>query len=161
VGFILGVSVLKINKNEVYAAGLMMLIGLGTVLGSLNYEVRTLARMGPGYFPLLLGAALMIISALILASPAGTPDDAEVSTTKLAPQYRAWTFVVVGVVLFIVLGKYGGLVPATFMLVFVSALGDRSNSLKAAAGLAAVITLMAVGIFHYGLQMQFRLFTWG
>ncbi|MFA5522327.1 MAG: tripartite tricarboxylate transporter TctB family protein [Castellaniella sp.] len=150
---------LKINKNEVYAAGLMMLIGLGTVLGSLNYEVRTLARMGPGYFPLLLGSMLILISTLILASPA--PEDGEVSTTKLAPQFRAWTFVVVGVVLFIVLGKYGGLVPATFMLVFVSALGDRSNSLKAAAGLSAVITLMAVGIFHYGLQMQFRLFTWG
>ncbi len=150
---------LKINKNEVYAAGLMMLIGLGTVLGSLNYEVRTLARMGPGYFPLLLGSALILISALILASPALEED--EVSTTRLAPQFRAWTFVVVGMVLFIVLGKYGGLVPATFALVFISAMGDRGNSFKAAAGLAAVITVMAVGIFYYGLQMQFRPFTWG
>lgn len=150
---------LNINRQELLSAGLMMLIGVGTVAGSLNYDIRTLARMGPGYFPLLLGVALVIVGALILASPSVDPEDG--LSPKGEPEYRAWGFVIASVVLFIVLGKYGGLVPATFVLVFVSALGDRSNTVVSAAALAAGITAMAVGIFHFGLQMQFPLFTWG
>lgn len=148
-----------INRKELLSAGLMMLIGVGTVIGSLNYDIRTLARMGPGYFPLLLGIGLMVIAGLILVTPSTEVDDDLDSRGE--PQYRAWAFVVAGVVLFAVLGKYGGLVPATFMLVLVSSLGDRTNSITSASALAAGITLMAVGIFHYGLQMQFPLFTWG
>lgn len=151
---------LKINRQELYSAGLMMLIGIGTVVGSLNYDIRTLARMGPGYFPLLLGVMLIVVGALILATPS-TDIDEDLERGKGEPQYRAWGFVVLGVVLFITLGHYGGLVPATFALVVVSALGDQSNSLKAALALGVAITLMAVGIFHFGLQMQFPLFAWG
>ena len=34
---------------------------------------------------------------------------------------------------FILLGKYGGLVPATFALVFISAMGDRQHTPRSAA----------------------------
>lgn len=150
---------LNINRKELYSAGLMMLIGIGTTVGSLDYDVRSLARMGPGYFPLMLGVGLMIIAALILVTPS---DDADMVTEDdNRPQFRGWACVIIGVVLFIVLGKYGGLVPATFALVMVSALGDDGNSVIASAVLGLAITAMAVGIFHFGLQMQFPLFTWG
>ena len=151
---------LKINKRELLSGGLMLLIGIGTVIGSLNYDVRTLARMGPGYFPLLLGAILIIIGALILVTPS-TEIEEDLGRNKGKPEYRAWAFVILGVVLFAVLGHYTGLVIATFTLVLVSALGDRTNSLKAALLLALGVTVMAVAIFHYGLQMQFPLFVWG
>lgn len=151
---------LKINTKELVSAGLMIAIGVATVAGSLNYDIRTLARMGPGYFPLLLGAILIVIGALILITPS-TEIDEDLGRNKGKPEYRAWGFVVLGVVLFAVLGHYTGLVPATFALVLVSALGDRSNSLMAASALALGITVMAVAIFHYGLQMQFPLFIWG
>lgn len=150
---------LNINRNELYSAGLLLLIGIGTVAGSMNYDVRTLARMGPGYFPLMLGVVLIIIAALILATPSVLAEEAQ--TPGGEPQYRAWAFVVVAVSLFVILGKYGGLVPATFVLVALSALGDRSNSWKSALVLAAFITALAVGIFHFGLRLQFPLFTWG
>lgn len=150
---------LTINRKELYSAGLMMLIGIGTVAGSLNYTTGTLARMGPGYFPLILGVALILVAALILATQ--SMESEELTGVGGAWQWRPGLCVVAGVVLFIVLGRYGGLVPATFVLVTVSALGDRTNSFKAAAGLAAVITALAVGIFHYGLKMQFPLWGWG
>lgn len=147
------------NKRELYSAGLMMLIGIGTTIGSLDYGLGTLARMQPGYFPLLLGVLLMLISALIIATPS-TPED-ESSEPASATHYRPWIFVAVGVVAFMVLGKFGGLVPATFTLIFLSAMGDRSNTVKAAFALAVGMTAMAVGVFHYAMQMQFPLFTWG
>ena len=60
----------------------------------------------------------------------------------------------------IILGTYGGLVPATFSLVFISALGDHNNSVKQSFWLAVGVTAFTVAVFHYGMQMQFPLFTW-
>ena len=62
---------------------------------------------------------------------------------------------------FVVFGVYGGLVPATFLSVFIAAMGDRTNSIRDAVILAAGVTLAGVLIFVYGLSMTFPLFTWG
>lgn len=156
---------MKFNRKELYSAGLMLFIGIITTVGSLNYDVRTLARMGPGYFPLMLGVGLIIVALLILFSSAETAGSAEagdeIDDGLGKPHYRAWGLVTLGVVLFIILGKYGGLVPATFVLVFVSALADRANTVAASLMLAGAMTAFAIAVFHYGLQMQFPLFTWG
>ena len=137
----------------------MLFIGMATVLGSMSYKVGTLARMGPGYFPLLVGAALMLVALLIAITPPDVHEEATVAA--FSPQYRAWALVVGAIVLFIVLGRYGGLVPATFALAFVASLADKKNSLKTAMAVAVTLSVMAVVVFHYGLQMQFPLLRWG
>lgn len=149
---------MKINRRQLYSSALMMLIGIATVIESLNYDIKTLSRMGAGYFPLILGVALIIIAAMILVTQ---PHESEPEDFVFIENVRPWICVLSGVVLFIVLGKYGGLVPATFVLVSLSAFGDKQNGIKACFGIGAFITILAVGIFHFGLQMQFPLFTWG
>lgn len=146
-----------INKKELPPALLMLFIGMATVLGSLNYQIGSLARMGPGYFPLLLGAGLMLVALLIALSP---PEPQSV-TTSFVPQFRAWFLVVASILLFIALGQYGGLIPATFVLAFVATLADQKNTWKTALVVAVVLTLMAIIIFYYALQMQFPLLRWG
>lgn len=149
----------RINKRELYCGLLLMFIGIGAAIGAQNYSVGSLARMGPGYFPLALGILLTLIGGVIMVTPSG---DKSIQNPPISlEQVRTWGLVVVGVVLFVVLGQYAGLVPATFALIFISALGDRETSEKDAALLAAGVTLAAVGIFHYGLQMQFPLVRWG
>lgn len=147
------------NKRELYSAGLMMLIGIGTTIGSLNYDLGTLSRMGPGYFPLILGVLLMFISGLIIAAPHKEKNEEIESSRK--GQYRSWVIVTTGILTFMLFGKYGGLVPATFTLVFISAFADRANSIKSALALATGVTITAVGVFHYAMKLQFPLFTWG
>ncbi len=147
------------NKRELYSAALMLFIGIGTTVGSLNYSIGTLSRMGPGYFPLLLGIVLIFISGLMIATPLSEEDAQGESPRK--GQYRSWIIVIAGILAFMVLGKYGGLVPATFALIFMTALGDRANSIKAACALATGVTVTAVVVFHYGMQLQFPLFAWG
>lgn len=149
-----------INRKEALSAILIMLIGCATIIGSFNYSIGTLSRMGSGYFPLVLGIALIIIGILMLVSSPVKPDN-DSSIDKEKPQYRAWGCVIISIVLFIVLGKFGGLVPATFALVAVSALANSSNTLKTALFLSGATTVIAVIIFHYGLQMQIPLFRWG
>ena len=40
-------------------------------------------------------------------------------------------------------------------------MGDRQNTLLGAAGLAALVDVFAVAVFHFGLQIQLPLFQWG
>lgn len=154
---------LKINRTEMWSAALMLLIGMVTVVGSTNYKIGELARMGPGYFPLILGAILMVLGLLIALTPPAESVIVEDEDFKLAflAQLKTWVLVIAAVVAFIVLGKYGGLVIATFAMTFVAALADKANSLKACLVLALVLTAITVLVFHYGLQLQFPLFTWG
>jgi len=152
-------------KHKYYAIGFLLLIGAATTWASLDYSIGTLARMGPGYFPLLLGL-LLIALALLLAI---TPDSAEEIQADAAREplpamvqrrLRAWGAIAGGMIAFIVIGRFGGLVPATFVLIFVSAMGDAKNSLKACFWLAVGVVAFAVLVFHYGMQMQFPLFSW-
>ena len=84
---------------------------------------------------------------------------AEVEDAITDPQARA--AILGGIVLFIVLGEFAGLAPATFALVFVAALGDRQSTWIGALVLAAIMTLMAGVLFWYLLQVQFPIWRLG
>jgi len=151
-------------KHKYYSAGFMLLIGAVTALASLDYNVGTLDRMGPGYFPLMLGVTLSLLAVLIAVTPSSA-DEAEADARReplravFRRRIRPWAATVGGMVAFIVLGNYGGLVPATFALIFLAALGDPKNSIKASLLLATGVVAFAILAFHYGLQLQFPLFT--
>jgi len=152
-------------KSKYYSAGFIIFIGAATALGSLQYQMGTLARMGPGYFPLLLGALLVAIGLLVAVTPDSADEiradsERERFAVILRRHLRPWSAVVIGMLAFVFLGQYGGLVPATFALIFIAALGDASNSVKAAFWLAVGVVVFAVIAFHYGLRMQFPLFVW-
>ena len=148
----------KINKRELMSAGLLMAIGLASAIGGSRYTVGSLDRMGLGFFPTALGVLLIFLSLLMVLTPVARED--ENAPERQAPQYRAWACVTAGVAAFIVLGLYGGLVPGTFALVAISAMGDKGNSIKAAVALGVGVTVLAVLLFRMLLQLQIPLFTW-
>src|SRR5699024_4825406 len=97
----------------------MMLIGIGALVGGLQYRMGTLARKGAGYYPVLLGALLILVSAFILATPSFEPGSTDSQPQDRSWSLRPWACVIAGLLLFIGLGQYGGLVPATFAIVTV------------------------------------------
>jgi hypothetical protein len=50
--------------------------------------------------------------------------------------------------------EYGGLLPAIFACVFVSALGSKTTHWKEALVLAACVTAFGVALFAFGLKVQ-------
>jgi Tripartite tricarboxylate transporter TctB family len=149
------------QKRDYYAGGLMMLIGLGAAFESRNYNMGTLFHMGPGFFPLILGIVMTFLGILIAgvaATSEAAPDD---QLTLPKPEWIAWLCILAGPFLFIILGSYGGLIPATFACVFVSALGDRTSTLKGALALAAGVTVFGVALFSYLLQVSLPMWRWG
>ena len=153
-------------RLDYYGGALMALIGAGAVTQGLGYNFGSLTRMGPGFFPTCLGAILVLLGIGIAATakrPAARTTQQKTCRSKAAaPEWRGWFCICLSIVAFVVLGKYGGLLPATFAIVFISALGDRENTLEArAAAVARGHPLVAVVVFWWALQVQFPLFTWG
>lgn len=58
---------MKITNGKDLWAGLMFLgFGLGFMIASKNYNMGTAVRMGPAYFPTLLGGLLALLGAIVL-----------------------------------------------------------------------------------------------
>jgi len=156
----------KMTKD--HAGGVLLLVvGIAVVVAGVGYGVGTLRQMGSGFFPVVLGALLALIGVALLFS-AGRPrgdgaDEPPAETAHLAGpvvQWRGWLCIVGAALAFVVLSQHGGLVPASFASVFIAAMGDRGNSVRAAATLAAVLTAAGVVVFHFGLHLLLPLFTW-
>jgi len=76
-------------------------------------------------------------------------------------EWRGWACILAGPLMFILFGMLFGMSAATFMCVFVSALGDRTATVKESAILAACITVAGTFLFSYILKVPFPLFRWG
>jgi hypothetical protein len=151
-------SFLNTRHKDQAGGGLMVLIGLGALVQGSSYSFGSLARVGPGFFPVALGSLLGLLGLGMIA----TADKAARQTGEgHAAEWRGWGCIALSLVLFVTLGTYGGLLPATFAVVFVSALGDRRNSIKDALILACAIMVVSVAVFWWALQVQFPLFRWG
>jgi hypothetical protein len=148
-------------KRDYYAGALMVLLGLVAVHDGMTYSIGTLRQMGPGYFPVMLGVLLILIGIMIAGTAAGGMSSEEDEFIELRPQWWGWTCIILGPALFILLGRYTGMLPATFACVFVAALGDRETSLKGAAILAAGVSVFGVLMFHYLLKLPMPMLTWG
>lgn len=152
-------------KQKYWSGGAVFLFGVAAIVGGMQYQIGSLARMGPGFFPVMLGAVMLGLGLAIALTP-DSPDevmadqDTESFGAKIRKHARPWAAIIGGMILFIILGAYAGLVPATFSLVFIAALGDHNNSTKASFWLGVAVTIFTVLVFHYGMQMQFPLFHW-
>ncbi len=152
-------------KKDYYGGALMVLVGVAAVVAGVDYRVGELARMGPGFFPVALGSLLALVGLLIAASARNPKPSSEPAVSHGhpggMPDIRGGVCIVVAILAFLLLGVYGGLLPATFAIVFISALGDRDNTLIEAFLLSAAMCVIAVVVFWWALQLQLPLFQWG
>ncbi len=156
----------KLTRDRLGGA-LLLATGAAAVVAGAGYGMGSLRAMGSGFYPVALGVLLALIGAVLLATASRDPDahlaTAPAETAHLAGpvvQWRGWLCILGGALSFVVLGQHGGLVPASFVSVFVAALGDRRNSVRDAALLALLMTLLGVVVFHDGLHLLLPLFQW-
>lgn len=146
---------------------ILILIGILTVAGSFLYDIGSLRDMGPGYYPLLLGSVMIIIGGLLIfqkeKSSFSTAQNTSADSSSGASSRRKYAplYLIAGLVAFIVLGRYGGLIPATFFLVLLGAISDKKNSPKDIILLAAGTSVVCGIVFNLLVDIQFPLFRWG
>ena len=150
-----------LKKKDFYAGLAMILLGAVVTLNSTTYKLGTLMHMGPGMFPFMLGILLTFVGILIFGTGVITPLEDNERILPESMEWRGWACILAGPLMFILFGQFFGMVAGTFMCVFVSALGDRSATLKGSAILAACITVAGAFLFSYILKVPFPLFRWG
>jgi small-conductance mechanosensitive channel len=150
-------TILRMSRDQLGAA-LLMLLGAGVTVGGLSFHMGTLTEMGSGFIPVVLGVLMVFIGIAILVTEKKEERD---EAPPSAPQWRGWFCILAGIAIFVVLGTYGGLIPATFASVLVAALGDRQNRLRDCILLAVAVTVFGVVVFGYGLGLQMPLLAWG
>lgn len=153
---------MKIKSQKDFFSGLMFSgVGAAFAIGATNYTVGNGARMGPGYFPLLLGVLLSIMGVAIMfkALTVQTPDGDKIG----AWAWRPLGYIIAANLLFGVL--LGGLpsikVPAMGMVagiygltIVASLAGDRFN-LKEVLVLATILSIGSYLAFIVLLKLQF------
>lgn len=146
---------MQARGRQYLSGGLVTLLGLAVTLEARSFGLGTMARTGPGFFPLVLGGALTLVGVLIALTP-----DPEAGHGFARPDWRGWGCILAGVLAFIVLGEEFGLAPASFACVFIAAWGDRGATLRGSLLLAAAATVVAAVVFAWALKFQLPLFRW-
>ncbi|WP_429459631.1 tripartite tricarboxylate transporter TctB family protein [Paraburkholderia sp. JPY465] len=143
----------------------MTLIGLGAAWGGSSYRIGTVASMEAGFFPTVLGilltgtGLLLVLSACRRAKePSAGADRGEVGLERVKLEFRGIASIILGIVVFQLFARYLGLVPATFAIVFICAMGRRDNGVLEALALASALTVVSVLLFHWALQLPMPLF---
>jgi hypothetical protein len=151
----------QVRKDHV-AAILLIAMGIAILVIGRRYNMGTLVHMGAGFIPVVLGILMTAVGVVVgLLASAGTPEEKAEQKLPALPDLRGGVCILAAVAVFVLVGAYGGLVPATFGSVFVAAMGDRNNTWKTALALSIAMVVFGILVFHWGLRVQLPLFTWG
>ncbi|MBK0394598.1 tripartite tricarboxylate transporter TctB family protein [Ramlibacter algicola] len=153
---------MRIKSQKDFFAGLMFTIaGVAFAWGATHYTIGNGARMGPGYFPLMLGILLAILGLVVVFGSlvVETEDGEPVG----AIAWRPLGFIIGSNILFGVLlagvPSLGipafGLIVAIYGLTFVAALAGDEFKAKEVAILATVLAVGSYLAFVVLLKLQF------
>jgi hypothetical protein len=145
------------RKRDYYAGALIALVGVGAAYEGSKYGIGSLDEMGSGFFPATIGLGMVFTGAAIAISGGQMQEPMPGPSLHAASpgiDWRGWTAIIAGTCLFIALAEYGGLLPAIFACVFVSALGSKTTRWKEALILAVCVTAFGVALFAVGLKVQ-------
>lgn len=144
---------MKIKNPKDFWAGLMFIgIGLFFIIGSRDYQLGSAARMGPAYFPTLLGGMMAVVGGLVFFRSFILKGE-KVAAFPL----RLIFFITLALLVFGYLLKPIGLVLALLLLVVISAFAGHEFRLKEALLLTFVLIVLSVLVFVKGLGLPFPL----
>ena len=131
-----------------------MLVGLGmaAVLIARDYTFGSAVRMGPGYFPTLLGGMLVLFGIYLLVKGLRSQEQIEGNWSL-----RALIVLPLSMVLFGVLMDRAGFIPALVVLIFGSALAGTEFRFVEVALLTVGLTVFSVLVFIWGLGLPYPL----
>jgi hypothetical protein len=136
------------NPKDFWAGVLFVAVGVAAIVIASNYPLGTAARMGPGYFPRMLGLLLVALGALLAlrgTRTAGAP------LSRL--QWRPTVIVLGSVVLFGAIVNRAGLVLSTVLLIVLASAASREFRPRESLVAGIFLATLAVGVFVIGLQL--------
>ena len=154
---------MKIKSQKDFFSGLMFMgVGIAFAWGATNYNVGTGARMGPGYFPLMLGILLAIIGP-VMACKATVVE--AVGGDKIGEwAWKPLVFILLANFTFgVLLGGLPsigvpamGLIIAIYALTIIAGMAGDQFSLKSSILLATALAIGSYVAFIWALKLQIQ-----
>jgi hypothetical protein len=142
---------MKINDAKDFWSGVMFAaFGLFFVIFARQYDMGTAARMGPAFFPTMLGGLLVLLGiGIALKGVVAQTTDGKVARFHFKPLL----LVLGAVVAFGLLLRPAGLLVALTALVIISSLGSDEFRLRDVLLLTVGLAVLVMIVFIYGLGM--------
>ncbi len=140
----------KIARPKDFYAGLLFVaFGIAAIVMGRSYPLGSAARMGPGYFPRLLGILLIVLGgALALIALRGR------GTALPGWKWRPISIVLLSVVAFGLVLTHAGLVLSTIGLIVIASTASREFRPREALLSGVLLAALSVGVFVIGLKLQ-------
>lgn len=138
----------------------LIYVGVGLVYGIyalVDLPMGTATNMGPGYFPMILSVLMVLIGVAVVV--AGVPH----WRTKPfgAVNWRSVIAISVSTLVFGLLARPAGMIPATIATSLVASLASRHVTWKGAILTAIILAGFCTLVFIYGMQLPIGMFgTW-
>ena len=142
-----------LSKSKDFWAGLMLIgIGAAAIFIARDYKFGSAIRMGPGFFPTILGGILILFGISIVA--VGLRNGQQIQERL---SLRALILLPLSLILFGVLMEWAGFIPALAALIFVSAASGREFRIGEVLLLTVFLTVTSAALFIWGLGLPYPL----
>ena len=153
---------MKIRSQPDFYSGIMFMgTGIAFAWGATNYNIGEAGRMGPGYFPFMLGILMTLVGAVVTFNALASKTSSEEKIGKWA--WRPLFYVIAANVVFGILlaGVRGfglpafGMIVGIYALTFVASMAQASWKFKPTLILATALAIGSYLVFVLALKLQF------
>ena len=140
------------NHRDFWSGVLFIITGLLFMVLSRQYQLGTAAKMGPGYFPTILGGMMAGLGLLIaLGSMASRAAALRIERVD----FKAILLVLVAVAVYALTLPKLGFIVALFLLIGISSVASHEFSWKTTAISSVLLLVFSWLVFVKGLELQF------
>jgi hypothetical protein len=141
-----------LNSKDFWGGLMLIATGVAAVAIARDYAFGTSLRMGPGYFPTVLGGVLTLFGLYLVVRALRHSEAIEGGWSP-----RALIVLPLSLVLFGILMDHAGFIPALAVLIFGSAAAGSAFRLGEVAGLTLLLIVFCVAVFIWGLGLPYPL----
>ena len=139
--------------KDILAGSAFIAFGVAFAAVALTYEVGSTVEMGPGYFPLALGAILALIGVLIIAKGFISGEGAPIGHIP----WRSIMLLTAAILFFGLTVRGLGLVPALLVTIALAGFSEPRAGVVWPVAISIGITALSVLIFVVALQLRLPL----
>ena len=139
--------------KDVLAGSVFIVLGGAFALGSLDYDIGTPVRMGPGYVPLVLGLLLVGIGVLVVIKGFVAGEGEAIGDIE----WRAVVLVTAALLFFGLTVRGLGVIGSLFGATLLASLARVRTRPTTALAIAVGLTILSVVIFIGALQLRLPL----
>ena len=141
------------NNRDFWAGVFFILTGAAAMIISRDYPMGSALRMGPGYFPTVLGGIVVVFGIYVLIKGI-------INNEKVVGNWslRALIILPIATWIFGVMMETVGFIAALAVLMYTSAIASKEFKFLEVTIMAVVMVIVCTGVFIYGLGLPYPLF---